>query len=259
MLKAGYGEPWRRFFARNSVFEQILDFGHAPIFENADVFPCIISIRKPVAQASSLHNDPVTDAGGRQDACPTEKMMPKNTSLRITRRRLPHWEMDGAVYFITFNTWERLELNEAARKTVLDSCQFFDNQRYVTFAIVVMPDHVHWLVQPLPKPTGEFWSLSEIMHSIKSYSAKQIPKVMAHIGTVWQIEWFDRLVRDETEFQNTWEYIRQNPVQAGLSNAPEAYPFLWEMIDRPNESAFSPVESAFSPVAQASSLLNSKF
>ena len=46
-LKAGYGEPLRQFFAENSVFEQIIDFGHAPIFEDADVFPCIVSVRKP--------------------------------------------------------------------------------------------------------------------------------------------------------------------------------------------------------------------
>jgi hypothetical protein len=37
-FKAGYGESLRRFFAQNSVFEQILDFGHAPIFEDADTF-----------------------------------------------------------------------------------------------------------------------------------------------------------------------------------------------------------------------------
>lgn len=48
-LKAGYGEPLRRFFAQNSVFEQIIDFGHAPIFEDADTFPCIVSVRKPIA------------------------------------------------------------------------------------------------------------------------------------------------------------------------------------------------------------------
>jgi type I restriction-modification system DNA methylase subunit len=47
-LRAGYGEPLRKFFAENSVFEQIIDFGHAPIFEDADVFPCIVAVRKPV-------------------------------------------------------------------------------------------------------------------------------------------------------------------------------------------------------------------
>lgn len=46
-LKSGYGEALRAFFAESTVFEQIVDFGHAPIFEDADVFPCIVSVRKP--------------------------------------------------------------------------------------------------------------------------------------------------------------------------------------------------------------------
>lgn len=45
-LRSGYGEPLRRFFSQESVFEQIIDFGHAPIFEDADTFPCIIAARK---------------------------------------------------------------------------------------------------------------------------------------------------------------------------------------------------------------------
>ena len=49
-FKAGYGEPLRQFFAQNSVFEQILDFGHAPIFEDADTFPCIVLVRTPTTQ-----------------------------------------------------------------------------------------------------------------------------------------------------------------------------------------------------------------
>jgi hypothetical protein len=52
-LRAGYGEPLRQFFSRNSVFEQILDFGHAPIFEDADTFPCIVAVQKPVKSNAS--------------------------------------------------------------------------------------------------------------------------------------------------------------------------------------------------------------
>lgn len=46
-LRSGYGEPLRNFFAYHAVFEQIIDFGHAPIFEDADTFPCIVAVRKP--------------------------------------------------------------------------------------------------------------------------------------------------------------------------------------------------------------------
>lgn len=47
-LKAAYGEPLRRFFAENAWVESVIDFGHAKqIFEDADVFPCIIVARRP--------------------------------------------------------------------------------------------------------------------------------------------------------------------------------------------------------------------
>jgi REP element-mobilizing transposase RayT len=165
----------------------------------------------------------------------------QNPYLKITTRKLPHWELNGSIYHITFVTWERLELKESAREIVLNSCLFFHLQRYEIFAMVIMPDHVHLLIQPWVKSdhdgrevnrrdacSTEYWSLSSIMHSIKSYTARQIPKVMKHIGTVWEDESHDHIIRNYQEFQDTWQYIRQNPVQAGLSANPETYPFLWE-------------------------------
>jgi len=193
-------------------------------------------IRENLSQASNQ------DLGGK-DAHPTGQyqlfvgqasslpLKLRDAQLKVTYRNLPHWELEGAVYFITFNTWEKLELTPAARQVVLNACKFFDRQRYQIFCLVVMPDHVHMLMQPLEKSDNKFWSLSSILHSMKSYSSKQIPKVMKHIGTVWQDERHDHIVRDEREFQVFWEYIRANPVKAGLSATPEEYPFFWQMYE----------------------------
>jgi len=49
-MRAGYGEPLRAFFAKEGALERIVDFGHAPIFEDADVFPCILVLEKPMPQ-----------------------------------------------------------------------------------------------------------------------------------------------------------------------------------------------------------------
>jgi hypothetical protein len=51
-LRAGYGEPLRKLFSERAELEEILDFGHAPIFEDADVFPCII-VARPAAPATT--------------------------------------------------------------------------------------------------------------------------------------------------------------------------------------------------------------
>ncbi len=47
-MKAGYGEPLRRYFGENTWVESVVDFGHAKqFFKDADVFPCFLVARKP--------------------------------------------------------------------------------------------------------------------------------------------------------------------------------------------------------------------
>jgi hypothetical protein len=46
-MRAGYGEPLRAYFGEQRALERVVDFGHAPIFEDADVFPCILVLQKP--------------------------------------------------------------------------------------------------------------------------------------------------------------------------------------------------------------------
>ena len=46
-MRAGYGQRLRAYFAEEGVLKRIIDFGHAPIFEDADVFPCILVLQKP--------------------------------------------------------------------------------------------------------------------------------------------------------------------------------------------------------------------
>jgi hypothetical protein len=47
-MKAGYGEPLRKYFSEQAWVEQVIDFGHAKqFFPEADVFPCFLVVRKP--------------------------------------------------------------------------------------------------------------------------------------------------------------------------------------------------------------------
>jgi type I restriction-modification system DNA methylase subunit len=47
-MKAGYGEPLRKYFAEQAWIEQVIDFGHAKqFFPDADVFPCFLVVRRP--------------------------------------------------------------------------------------------------------------------------------------------------------------------------------------------------------------------
>ena len=75
-MKAGYGEPLRRFFSERTWIESVVDFGHAKqIFEDADVFPSIIVARKPT-------NEP-KPATARLCTIPREQLRIDDLSVQI--------------------------------------------------------------------------------------------------------------------------------------------------------------------------------
>ncbi len=89
---------------------------------------------------------------------------------------------------------------------VSGALQHFDGDRYLLGEYVVMPNHVHVLVAPL----GER-QLSDILRSVKSYSAKRINAVLKRSGPIWQQESFDHIVRSPAQLERIVQYIRDNP------------------------------------------------
>lgn len=98
-----------------------------------------------------------------------------------------------------------------AREIVGDALAFFDGQRYELGHWVVMPNHVHLLFRPL---AGH--RLPEIIHSWKSFTAKEINKLLGRTGPVWQKDYWDRLVRNERHLEACQRYIVENPLKAHL-------------------------------------------
>jgi len=119
-------------------------------------------------------------------------------------------------------------LNETERTITLEAVRFWDASKWIVYAAVILPDHVHLLSQPLARGEGGFFDLAEIIHSVKSFSAQKISQCRGVKGTIWQDERYDRVVRDEAEFLEKWQYIRNNPVKEGLAPFPEEYPWLFE-------------------------------
>lgn len=68
-------------------------------------------------------------------------------------------------------------------------------------------------------------SLEKIMHSIKSYTASEANKLLGRKGAFWMREAFDRYIRDEEHCHRVFRYIENNPVKAGLCQAPEEWEF----------------------------------
>ena len=94
---------------------------------------------------------------------------------------------------------------------VAGALEFFDGTRYRLLAWCVMPNHVHAVLQPMP---GH--DLPEILHSWKSYTAKEINQMLGVKGQLWEAEYYDHLIRDERDFEAQIEYVLANPMKAGL-------------------------------------------
>jgi REP element-mobilizing transposase RayT len=92
------------------------------------------------------------------------------------------------------------------RKIVADALPFFENDRYLLREWVVMPNHVHAIVTPLPG-----YELSETLQGWKSFTAKAINKQLGKKGTLWQKESFDHIVRRPDQLERIEHYIHNNP------------------------------------------------
>ena len=110
---------------------------------------------------------------------------------------------------------------------VKEAVLHFDRSRYVSHALCIMPNHVHWLLTPMQNgpPSRDDSSLSSIMHSIKSYTSHQANKLLKREGSFWTREYYDHLVRSSEQFGRLLVYTLENPVKAGLCNEWEQWPW----------------------------------
>lgn len=141
---------------------------------------------------------------------------------------MPYWQQPGSVYFITWRGKPGEVLSPAERSISLASLRYWDGLKWTLYAAVIMPDHVHALVQPLTLPEGGgVYDLAEIIHSVKRFSVYQINRQRGSRGSIWQDERYDRIVRDEAEFLEKWQYIINNPLKKELVVRPKDYPWLY--------------------------------
>ena len=94
---------------------------------------------------------------------------------------------------------------------VAGAIRHFDQSRYLLHAWVIMPNHVHLLLT-----LCESESLARIVASWKRFSAVKIHQPTRNSGTLWQKDYFDRMIRDWDHFMNVARYIRRNPQKAKL-------------------------------------------
>jgi len=114
---------------------------------------------------------------------------------------------------------------------VAGSLQFFHQERYLLHEWVVMPNHVHAMVWPMPN-----YLLSNILKSWKQFTGLRANRILGKEGKrFWQPESYDHWIRSDEERSNISRYIRDNPVAAGLCARPEDW--RWSSAWSPSRSA----------------------
>ena len=141
-------------------------------------------------------------------------------NLRIGRHSAPH-----QIYMITTVTHQRSSLSEDlyAGRCVVNALRKADTSAQ-TLAYVVMPDHLHWLMQ-LRKGA----SLATTVQFVKTLSAKSINQMHGSTGKIWAKGYYDQALRDESQVRDFARYIVANPVRANIVNSVREYSH-WDAV-----------------------------
>jgi putative transposase len=119
--------------------------------------------------------------------------------------------------------------NENVASVVSQALHFFNGKKYDLIAYTIMPNHVHMVFyvgrdSVSPRRLGESpYIVTDILHSIKKYTALQANRILRRSGQFWQHESYDHIVRNRSELTRIVTYILNNPVNAGLVEHPEEW------------------------------------
>jgi len=146
--------------------------------------------------------------------------------------------------------------DERVAKVVADAIHFRDKKEYDLLAYCIMPNHVHLVftvgqISDFPMrntgsgscetpfrttgscetsfrtttvPIGDWlmrntasrYIVTDVLQSLKRYTAMQANKILNRTGAFWQHESYDHVVRDGKELERIIHYVINNPVKAGL-------------------------------------------
>ena len=85
---------------------------------------------------------------------------------------------------------------------------------------LLMPDHVHFITS-FPEREKR---MNIVVSKWKEWTAKSL-------GIEWQRDFFEHRLRHDESFDEKAEYIRRNPLRAGLVKHSENWPYLFVAVD----------------------------
>jgi putative transposase len=150
--------------------------------------------------------------------------MPKHAHNRDLRKH--RFSEQNRIYQLTTVTQNRQPLFHdwrIGRLLVTELKRAEEQNLAKSLAWVVMPDHLHWLIELKQS------SLPKLMQQIKARSAIAINRATHNNTQIWQRGYHDIALRKEQDLKNLARYIIANPLRAGLVERIGDYP-LWDAI-----------------------------
>ncbi len=137
--------------------------------------------------------------------------------------RLTHRTAPGTSYFATTKTFQNRALFRATEiaEAVLETLQQYRHRgEYLLHEYVLMPDHLHVMITP-----SSTNSLEKVMQFIKGGSSFRLNQQRGQKSNLWNAGFHDWTIRDTADWNAKAQYIRENPVKAGLIERAEDWPY----------------------------------
>jgi putative transposase len=135
---------------------------------------------------------------------------------------IPTWVKDGSLFHIRIRTAPEqaspLTESNLARELLVAAQRYHELGHWWCKLFLIMPDHVHAMLAFPPEP-----GMSTIIRDWKRGTAR-------FQGVQWQTNYFDHRIRNNSEANEKWSYIRRNPVVKGLCLAEEDCQHWWSAL-----------------------------
>ena len=136
-------------------------------------------------------------------------------------------------YFITTCTDKRGKLlaTKAVHELLLEEwSDARERHGWLVGSYVVMPDHVHFFARPSDPGTSK--PLSKFIGTWKQWTSKRFRRevdpgfgALPEEAVLWQPGFFDHVLRSSESYSEKWDYVRNNPVRAGLVGDADDWPY----------------------------------
>jgi putative transposase len=143
-------------------------------------------------------------------------------------RRLERLWVDWPVYFITTCTLRRHKIlagRDIAQVLVDEWRSARDRHGWAIGRYVIMPDHVHFFCSA----ESDAKTLPAFMQRWKEWTSKRMSRELNFKGNIWQEKFFDYVLRSGESYSQKWNYVKENPVRAGLVKNADDWPWQGEI------------------------------